>query len=378
MNLKVIHVTSHLKTGGAENLITDYAIKLHKDIEVVLIIIGSSNNSINEQKLRNLGIKIIFLGERKIFSKKKNFITKIVNKLYSYLIFIKTIKNEKPNIIHGHLSATKYLAFVNTKKLGINLFYTVHAEVDRLFRKERYIFKCLTKYCIKKNDMVPIALHPKMQKDVNKLFNTNKCIVLNNGIDMKRFNPLNYDKKNIKKSLGISEDTFVIGHVGRLVEAKNHKFIINIFNNIKIKKPNTKLLLVGSGELKYKIKKQVIDLGLEKDVILLGERSNVPELMRVMDVFLFPSISEGFGNVLIEAQAMGLKCVVSNKVPKDAFITNLVTPLGLDESIEVWSKHILEYKPDNEINRSKLKEYDIDQVVRKLKNLYVNARKING
>ncbi|WP_404429627.1 glycosyltransferase [Sutcliffiella horikoshii] len=370
MKLKVMHLTGHLKTGGAENLITDYALNFNKkNIDVIVVTLGRTQKSFNERKLEENGIKIMNLGDRYVFSNANNFFKVAVNKIYRYFSFLKYVNKEKPNIIHSHLLVVKYLIPVNSKKLRIKFFYTVHSEVGRLFRKERILFRFYTRYCIKIKGMVPIALHSRMQKEVNELFKTDKCIVLNNAVDINRFNSSNFDRNSIRESLGLKNDTFVVGHVGRFVEAKNHKFLIEVFKDVKEKCIKAHLLLIGTGELEDKIKKQVKELGLDMSVTFLGNRSDIPELMSAMDTFVFPSLREGFGNVLIEAQAIGLKCVVSSRVPNDAFITKLVNPLGLNEPKEKWSTLILEKNTPKVINSS-LESYDINNVINKLEELY--------
>src|SRR5690606_30320474 len=179
---------------------------------------------------------------------------------------------ERPDIIHSHLTVLEYLFLLNVKKLNIKLYYTIHSEVDRVFGKGNLISKICAKYYIKYKNMIPIALHSGMQKEVNNLFYTNKCIVLNNAIDMKLFNPRKYDKQSIKKTLNLQKDVFVIGHIGRFVELKNHSFLIKVFKAVIEQQTNAHLLLIGIGELEEKIRKQVRELGLENRVSFLGNR----------------------------------------------------------------------------------------------------------
>src|SRR5699024_7790886 len=127
------------------------------------------------------------------------------------------------------------------------------------------------------------------------------------------------------------------------------KFLINVFAAVKKERSNAHLILIGIGDLEGEIKEQVYELGLQDSVSFLGNRGDIPELMSIMDVFVFPSLYEGFGNVLIEAQAVGVKCVVSDNIPSDAFITNLVTPLSLNDRVEKWCQAILSPKPTEEI-----------------------------
>ncbi|MBN6205754.1 glycosyltransferase [Ralstonia pickettii] len=366
MKKKVIHLIGHLKTGGAENLITDYALNIDNEkFEILIVILGNKKDTFNERLLKENNVRMIFLGEKQLFSQPKNLIKRFLNKIHRYNLFRRVVKKEKPNIIHSHLMVIKYLIPLKTK--NIKLYYTIHSEVDKLFGKRRYLFKGITSFCIKRKGMIPIALHSRMQTEMNNLFNIDNSIVLKNPIDMERFSPLKY--KNVKGTLELDKDSFVIGHVGRFVEAKNHFFLIEVFYAIKKIRSNAHLLLIGTGELENEVKKYVTKLKLDDSVTFLGNRYDIPELMSAMDVFVFPSIREGFGNVLIEAQTMGLRCVVSDKVPSDAFITNLVTSISLNTPIEVWRDTILDnHKKINVIGN--IEEHDIKNIIKQLEELY--------
>lgn len=148
-------------------------------------------------------------------------------------------------------------------------------------------------------------------------------------------------RKRYRAELGIGSE-FVIGHVGRFAYQKNHEFLIEVFREIVRKDSHVRLLLVGIGELEDKIKAKVREYSLEDKVIYTGKREDVGGLMQAMDIFAFPSRFEGFGIVLIEAQAAGLKCLTSKNIPEKARITDNIEFLELDAKI--WVNSILKYK----------------------------------
>lgn len=148
-------------------------------------------------------------------------------------------------------------------------------------------------------------------------------------------------RKKYRAELGI-ENEYVIGHVGRFVYQKNHEFLVEVFREIARTDNNVKLLLVGIGELEEKIKAKVREYKLEDKVIYTGKREDVCGLMQAMDVFAFPSRFEGFGIVLIEAQAAGLKCLTSKNIPDKARITDNIEFLELDK--RTWVDSILKYR----------------------------------
>lgn len=148
-------------------------------------------------------------------------------------------------------------------------------------------------------------------------------------------------RKKYRESLGI-DDEFVIGHVGRFAYQKNHEFLVEVFREVARTDDKIKLLLVGIGELQETVRATIREAGLENRVIFTGKREDVAELMQVMDIFAFPSRFEGFGIVLIEAQAAGLKCLTSKEIPAKARITDNIEFLELDK--KVWVDSILKYK----------------------------------
>ena len=208
------------------------------------------------------------------------------------------------------------------------------------------------------------AVHTFGKRQVKK----GKVIYLNNGIDVDKYIFAPQKKEAIQKELGL-EGKFVVGHVGRFSHQKNHKFLIDVFEKIVSKKENAHLVCVGTGELQDEIWDIVKSKGLEEKVSFAGIRSDVPDVLSAFDVLLFPSFFEGMPNVVIESQAAGLHCVISDSITKEANITGLVEYLSLDKSAEEWADEVLKYS--NGYERPSYKDvydkygYDISSVVDK-------------
>lgn len=196
--------------------------------------------------------------------------------------------------------------------------------------------------------------------------------VWKNAIDLSAYEFSPRVREEYRKEYG--EDAFIVGHVGRFVEAKNHRFLLEIFKEIVERKPNALLLLVGDGPLFEQIQERALALGIEQSVRFLGARSDVPQLLQAMDVFLFPSKFEGLGIVAIEAQAAGLACFASTSVPQDIGITDLVQFIGLDVEPKRWATSILEsdLRRREEDTREALQKagYDITQSTEQLYEFY--------
>lgn len=166
--------------------------------------------------------------------------------------------------------------------------------------------------------------------------------VLHYGIDLIPFQG-RVETAGVRAELGIPADAFVIGHVGRFVEQKNHAFLVDIATEVAKRQPNMFLLLVGDGRLRPIIEQKVAQAGLANQVIFAGVRPDVPRLMLgSMDVFLFPSLFEGLGIVLIEAQSAGLPCSVSDVLPEEADVVKpLVRRMSLSQPASAWAEAIL-------------------------------------
>lgn len=195
------------------------------------------------------------------------------------------------------------------------------------------------------------------------------------------FNPVSYEKYiysdesriKIRKECN-SEDSFVVGHIGVFLPFKNHRFVIEVFREICKTKKGAKLFLIGSGDdtAILDIKQLVAKYELESKVLFLGIVSNVEEYLSAMDVFLFPSLSEGFPNVVIEAQTSGVKCVISDKITKEvAFDKERVKYLSLDLPPKVWADEIINTAiSSRQIDTQLFSKLEIDQIVEQYEELY--------
>ena len=186
---------------------------------------------------------------------------------------------------------------------------------------------------------------------------------------MERFVPELYNRDEIRSSLGIDSQDYLVGNVGSVSEQKNHDMILDVFCEVIKRRPDSRLLLVGRGGERPKVEARINELNIEDKVIILENRDDIPALMTAMDVFLFPSKWEGFGNVLIEAQCMRLRCIISDRVPEAVRLTNLVVVRSLEDKPSEWAETLV----DNTILGSpigKLEDYDMRKSVDKLIELY--------
>ena len=167
--------------------------------------------------------------------------------------------------------------------------------------------------------------------------------VIKNGIQTEKYTWNPEKRTELRTELGV-EKTFVVGNVARFVEQKNHGFLVEVFREIKKARADAKLMLVGQGPLEEPVRKQLEQLGLLEDTLFMGVRSDVPDLLQAMDVFVLPSLFEGLGIVNIEAQAAGLPCFASAKVvPPEVKLTDLMHYIPLEQSPAYWAEYILSH-----------------------------------
>lgn len=192
-----------------------------------------------------------------------------------------------------------------------------------------------------------------------------EVIIIKNGLALSEYI---IDKKvtnRLKDEVGV-RGKYVVAHIGRFSEQKNHEYLIEVFKEIKKRKDNAILLLFGEGELKKKIFSKVQNLGLKQDVIFMGVKNNIYEYLSIVDVIIFPSLFEGMPNAIIEAQAAGVPCVVSDEITKEIKLTNLVEFMSLKDKAEKWAAKALSMTRLNQIECQKVlrnKGYGIDNTI---------------
>ena len=205
----------------------------------------------------------------------------------------------------------------------------------------------------------------------------NKIQILNNAIDFERFKYNEKIRNKIRNKLQIS-DKKVIGIVGRMVPEKNPFYMIDIFYELTKQDKNWILMWIGDGPLKTDIQKKCREFQLENKILFMGNRNDTNELYQAMDVFVLPSVYEGFGIVNIEAQASGLPCFISNRVPQIVKVINNVEFLPIEKESAYWANQILHSDLKRETVSQRLFEeagFDLLEVSNCLSTLYKSMLK---
>lgn len=365
----ILEFVENLADGGAETLIKNYALLIDKtQFEIIIVTIYNTEDTANYQQLKNAGIRIIT-----VFP-KMNLYYKVVNhffrKQYIKFIFKKVIRKENPDCVHIHMWILKYFDGLADCLENKSVYYTCHSLPERYFGQgQEKEFKA-AKYLLKNTTFQIIALHEEMALEINNMFSIDDVIVLNNLVDTSRFQRELISKEASRKQLGIPVNSFVLGNVGRLSDVKNQEFLLKVFKLVHDINKDSFLVLVGNGPNKSDIIEYLSREKLLDYCLILEHRMDVPLIMKSMDVFLFPSKYEGLGIATIEAQVMGLKCIISDKVPQDVIVTDKVVKLGInDENLVEWRDAILG-DCTFEIPVKTIDDYCSKNVIEKLQNIY--------
>lgn len=327
--------------GVQEYLINIYRYLSKKGFIFDFIVPGESCEY--EEEINKLGGKIYYIPPR-----KKN----LIKNIQGYQNIFKNY--EKYSAVYYNLSEIYYIIpFLMSiiYKYPIKIVHSHNVKSNNM-PYIYYLFHSINRHILTKHADVYFAASSMAAAWMfgEKLLRENKVEIIANAIDVEKFLYNESIREKVRSELNIKNE-FIVGNVGRLTYQKNQKYLINIFNEFIKVNNDARLLIIGEGELEARLKKQVKELDIEDKVLFLGNRNDVNELMQAMDIFIFPSYFEGLGIVLIEAQAAGLKCLVSDIIPKEVKVNENIHYLSLEKK-EKWIETILKYSSlqDRDVN----------------------------
>lgn len=322
--IRVLQVVTHMNRGGLETMLMNYYRHMDRTKVQFDFLTHREYDGDYGKEIKELGGTIYHLPVLNPFSPKYK------NALRNFFM-----NHPEYEIIHVHQDCLSAVILKAAKECNVKV-RIAHSHCSSQDKDVKYPIKMYYRRFISKYATDLLACGD----DAGRwMFRGGAFKILNNAIDAKRY-LYNPDERILqRKKWGIEPDEILVGHVGRFSPQKNHSFLIDIFENIQ-SIAFAKLILVGDekGELADQIKEKVAKLGLQDKVIFAGLRSDVADLMQAMDVFVFPSNYEGLPVALVEAQAAGLPCLISDKVSIECKRTDLVRQLPLSDSAETWAK----------------------------------------
>lgn len=354
--IKVLMIGMHDKIGGIETFLMNYYRNIDKN-KIQFDFINMFDCLCFEEEILQLGGKIY-----KVPNVKRN-------PLGYYFKIKNIIKQNQYQIVHIHmLSMANMLPVLCAKKMNTK-HIIVHSHNTNI--PQGLLKKLLDKLNRKIVLKYATDLFACSQIAGDWMFGKrHEITIIHNAIDVEKFK-FNPEKRKLMRQEMKIEDKFVIGHVGRFSEQKNHKLLIEIFKRYYQENKNAILLMIGEGELESIIKEKVKSYGLQHNVILLKPVSNINDYLQVMDIFLLPSKFEGLPVVAVEAEANSLSVITSDTVSRELPITDLSIYCPLDD-IEFWNKKIVQ---NNTLRKDRtdditLANYNIKEEVKKLEKIY--------
>lgn len=364
MAIKVLHVVGAMNMGGTETMLMNLFRNIDREKYEFHFVSFSDKNAYYDHEIKELGGKIIHM-----------------RKSTSVDEFRKVMRDNGPySVVHAHTLFNCGIANLAARleKVPIRIAHA-HTTLDENTGLVRGIYIRVMRGLINRNSTHLLACS---QTAGNYLFGaqsikTSKYNYLPNMIDYSRLLERNNKDALMFKEKYRLDNKFVIGHIGRMTEAKNHKFLIELIDSIKDVKPEAVLLLVGDGELKPSLQKLVEERHLQEHVIFTGLQKDVSGALYNMDVFVFPSIYEGLGLVLLEAQLCGLPCIVSEAIQPEADLKmGLMNKVSLNEDLDNWVEVVFKQNKTYSVGLEDKKKalynqgYTKEQIINQLLKIY--------
>lgn len=358
--MKILMICNDMQVNGISTVILNYVRFLNRDKFQVEIAAGEPINAVYSEELSSKNIKFYRLPNRK-------------KKTLKYRRFLKKIiKENNYDLVHVHgNSATMVLELSIAKKykVPVRIAHCHNSKCGSILRH-----KILSMF-FKKSYTAAFACSSAAG---DWIFGKNNYFVINNGFVVENFKFDCDSRKRYRTELGLTTN-YVIGHIGRFNDQKNHLYLIDAFEKIVKNCPTARLLLIGNGPDYEKIKAKISESSAKDNIILYGETNDACGLLSAMDIFAFPSKYEGLGIALLEAQISGLPCVASDVVPKDVVLGDSIKFLPIDEeSISLWVEHLSKWQKDEksrseffDLNQEKINNFAIQRNVDKLQNIYI-------
>jgi glycosyltransferase involved in cell wall biosynthesis len=370
--LRVLHIVGSMDPGGVETWLLNVLKYIDRDILQFHFCTCGPKAGLYADEVASLGGRVVrCLKGPNLWSFRRNF--------------QKMLREGKYDVVHSHvyLFSGMLLRWAKDEGIPIRIAHCHASRDDKPDTQARRYYRRLMKAWINRYATCGLATS---ELAAAELFGENwnledRFRVLHCGIDLSAFDePI--DRNAIRKELALPLDVPVVGHVANFLRVKNHAFILDVAAKVLRSHPEIHFLLVGDGPLRPQIQVEATARGLSNHMHFVGTRTDVPRLMRgAMDLFLFPSINEGFGVSLLEAQAAGLLCLVSDSVPREvSCFTGFVEFLPLSVGTDSWAEQLItklsssrvqRVSPPDAASRNKI---SVQQSVHDLTRLYLAAK----
>lgn len=329
---RVLHVIGAMDRGGAETLIMNVYRHIDRSILQFDFLVHETRECDFDSEIRALG--------GSIFSIDRLNGINTVSYIKQCRDFFRTHHNYCA--VHVHIGSSACFVIKEAKKFG--LFCIAHSHNTNpglsLFEIGFRLFSYPTRYIA--DYYLACSREAGVDRFGNSVVTSNRFSVLNNGIDVKRYKFSSKLRSSIRRDLGIAPEQKAICHIGRFSDEKNHEFLLKAFAKCGGGKFDGRLFLIGRGPLRNDMEHLAAELNIRDKVVFLGVRSDVPDLLMAMDLFVFPSKWEGLGIAAIEAQASGLPCILSPALPDMAICSPYAYKMDNLNSAASWAERMID------------------------------------
>lgn len=366
--IRVLHMLGSLDVGGSQMMLLNLYRNIDWERVQFDIVLDHPENPSLAGEFEKLGSRIFILPS----FKGRNF--REIRE--SWKKFFK--EHPEYKILHSHVRSYASIYIPIAKKYGLKTI--IHSHSTNEGKGVSRLIKRIMEFPLRYQADYLMACSSEAGK---WLYGAKACqksnyIFIPNAIDTDKYLFSKETAETYRKAFGL-QGKFVLGHVGRFHEAKNHIFLLEVFAKVLEKRSDAMLLLVGDGELRGEIEHKIQELGVKNQVVLTGSREDVPQLLQAMDVFVFPSRWEGLPVTVVEAQAAGLPCLISDKITTDVDLSALVKRLPIDDSNK-WCEAILETntRKMNVISEIKKAGFEVKDVAKRLMDFYISIGENDG
>ena len=361
--IRIAQIIGKWLGGGVEAVVMNYYRHIDREKIQFDFICDSDSTNIPYEEIESLGGKVILIPPyQKVFEYRKEL--------------QRVLKAGKYKIVHSHINTLSVFPLRAAKKAGVPVRIAHSHSTSNKKEWKKNLFKAVLKPFAKTfaTHYFACTEHAGRWLFGDKAFDEGKVFVLNNAIEVEKYLFNEEIRKEKRAEIGLKDVDIVIGHIGRFVEQKNHRFLIDVFDALYKENNNYKLILIGQGPLMDEMKAKTKAFNIENAVFFLGQKEDAHKYYNAFDIFLFPSLYEGLGMVAVEAQYNGLPCVASNEVPEIAKITDTFKTIALQSDVETW-KNEIKQSVKEKIDRNNIEviddKYDITKQSYKLEEQYI-------
>lgn len=362
--IRVLHILQRMEAAGVQTLLMNLYRKIDRNRVQFDFLVHYTAPQFFDEEIEALGGKIYRFSVREDYNLFKYY--RDLNKFFK--------EHKEYKIIHGHMHTLGGVYLHVAKKNGVPV-RIAHSHTNNTQKDAKQFIKIMMNQLYAVDANVLFACSDAAGK---YMFGSKKFEVINNAIITDNFIFSEATRVNKRKEIN-SENKFVIGNVGRFEIQKNQRFVVEVFEKLNKVRPDSVLLLIGTGSMQEDIKALVNEKGLQDKVLFLGNRRDVAELYQAMDVFLMPSLFEGLGIVGVEAQAAGTPVVCTKTLPNEINVSPLIYRVDLGASVDEWLTAIL--KAANNSQRHKNMKpyivesnYDMDELAKRMEEFYLKKQ----